>query len=74
MFVLKVLGWCFPGISEVGRSRLVLAERSSFSLISCSTCYKFLHLIYFCYKYIYRFFHGDHFFFPMTPRFEPPKT
>ena len=29
-----------------------------------------LHLIYFCYKYISR----ESLFFPMTPRFEPPKT
>ena len=36
IFVLKALGWCFPGISGVGRSRLLLAEGSSFSLISCS--------------------------------------
>ena len=35
IFVLKALGWCIPGISEVGRSSL-LAERSSFSLVSCS--------------------------------------
>ena len=31
IFVLKALGWCFPGISEVGRSSLLLAKRSSFS-------------------------------------------
>ena len=37
IFVLKALGWCFPGISGVGRSSLILAERSRFSLISCST-------------------------------------
>ena len=37
IFVLKALGWCFPDISAVGRSSLLLAERSSFSLISCST-------------------------------------
>ena len=37
IFVLQALGWCFPDISEVGRSSLLLAERSSFSLISCFT-------------------------------------
>ena len=37
IFVRKALGWCFPGISEVGRSSLLLAERCSISLISCST-------------------------------------
>ena len=36
IFVLKAFGWCFPGISGVRRSGLLLAERSSFSLISCS--------------------------------------
>ena len=35
LFLLRVLGWCVPGISGVGRSSL-LAERSSFSLVSCS--------------------------------------
>ena len=66
IFVLKALGWCIPGISEVGRSSLH-AERSSFSLISCSTLSIFV-------SNIYRFFYGGHFFFPMTPKFEPPKT
>ena len=38
IFVLKALGWFFPGISEVGRSSILLAERSSFfCLFSCST-------------------------------------
>ena len=37
IFVLEALGRCIPGISDVKRSRLLLAERSSFSLISCST-------------------------------------
>ena len=35
-------------------------------LITCGTVQLFfdflLHLIYFCYKNIYRFFHGNHFF------------
>ena len=38
-----------PGVSEGGRSSLLLAERSSFSLISCSTLisyYLFLLQIY----------------------------
>ena len=66
IFLLKALGWCMPGISEVGRS-CSLAERSSFSLISCSTLSIFV-------TNLYRFFYGDHFFFPTTPRFKPPKT
>ena len=39
IFLLKVLGWCTPGISGVPlghRLRAVFAERSSFSLVSCS--------------------------------------
>ena len=40
VFMLKALGWCIPGISDVGRFNL-LAERSSFSSIFRSTCSSF---------------------------------
>ena len=49
-----------PGISEVGWYSLLLAERFSFSLISCSTSISYLS---FFITNLYRFFNGDHFFF-----------
>ena len=54
IFMLKALIQCIPGISAVGRSSL-LAERSSFSLISCSTLSIFV-------TNIYRFFLRGSFF------------
>ena len=61
-------------------ARLVLPWRlrgRTVQLITYGTVQLFydilLHLNYFCYKYI-SFLYGNHFFFPMTPRFEPPKS
>ena len=56
IFLLEALGWCFPDISDVGRSNLLLAERSSFSLISCSTLLSYYFIV--TNIYIYRFFLG----------------
>ena len=46
--------------------------------LTCGTVQLFfdflLHLISIFVENIYRFFYGDHFYFPMAPIFEPTKT
>ena len=62
IFVLKALGWCFPGISEVGRFIFLRHGPAFFDfLIHLNKLLSFLLQIY-----IYRFFLGSLFFFDDT--------
>ena len=66
--MLKAFCWCIPGISGVGRSSL-LAERSSFSLIPCSTWSIFVTT-----RLYIVFLWGYTFFFSHDPWIQPTKT